>query len=232
MGDVRGVAMKRIVLAGLLAFGVASAGAQQAGRVADGSTNQWPLLYRCVVQVATGGVAPGRVDLQLGGSPAGGTGPIVGAHVVDPAGKGASRSASLDHAINTKGTGMAGRMGSGTAGTSKPGATRVSCDAAPQPDPARAQAAARSAPSADPAGVVWTCRVSGTEASPVFEVSAMAGVVHRDLAARSASWSWGATNQRVAIVRRGDAPDATWRTACASEGARAVSYDLAVGKKA
>lgn len=224
--------MKRIALAGGMALGLASAHAQQAARVADGSTNQWPMLHRCVVQVVSGGGAPARVDLQLGGSPAGGTGPIVAAHAVDATGTGASRAAAVDHSINTKGTGMAGRMGSSSTGHSTPGAARVSCNAVPRSDTAPAEAAARTATPPEIGGVAWTCRVSGPESAPVFEVGARANIVHRDPAARSASWSWGATNQRVAILRRGEPSDATWRTACTSDGARTVGYDLAVAKKA
>lgn len=224
--------MKRIALAGVLVVGLASVHAQEAARVADGSTNQWPMLHRCVVQVASGGGAPARVDLQLGGSPAGGTGPIVAALAVDATGTGASRSAAVDHAINTKGTGAAGRAGSSSTGYPAPGVARVSCNAVPQSNTAPAEAAARTATPPEIGGVAWTCRVSGPESAPVFEVGARANIVHRDLAARSASWSWGATNQRVSIVRRGEASDATWRTACTSDGARTASYDLAVGKKA
>ena len=226
----------RLVIASLLA-GTSTAGVgQDAGRTADGSTNQWPLLQQCTLTpsgklaIKTKGTSAqrtragdwdgdgwNRIDLHLSGSPGGSSGPTINAH-----------------AINTKGTGAnTGRMN----GSDSQGRVEVACVKSAVTGDAAAQKAAMSSfafMSADGKGVGWSCSVSGSEDKPVFRVGTVVPTIlcqgETPVILRAASWSWGVSNT-VSIVPRGGETSDKWHVACSSTKPRNTNYDLAVIKK-
>lgn len=141
------------------------------------------------------------------------------------------------HAINTKGTGVAGRT------ISPGGPVTITCTSRRVASNAGAQESASpsvSFASSGQRGAAWSCIVSGSEKAPHFTLN----ILVPSSGPQTTNWSWGATNSgsssppkgygagRVSIIPRGTGGNSVSTIECSSKEQRAVGYDLAFSKRA
>lgn len=222
----------KLIIACMLAGSAVSISAHGPARNVDGSAKAvWPHMHQCTLDAVsklaiktkgTGAQRSGvggdsntagwsRIDLQLAGSPDGSGGPTINAH-----------------AINTKGTGAAGR-----AEVINQNPIGVDCVTSHVTGDEAAQKAAMSSfafTSADGKGAGWTCSVSGSEDAPVFRIGLLVPTILGQ-AERRADYSLSGHGGRVSIVARGIEHGDSWHVACLSKEPRSTNYDLAVLKK-
>lgn len=246
--------ISKIVIASMLAGSSVSGSAQEAVRTADGSTNQWPAMHQCTLAP----VSNFAINTK-------GTGANSGRSVTHPeivvtridmevAGLAGGRPTITAHAINTKGTGAAGRsikeIGIAVKSSRMSDARSpigVACVASPPTGDAAAQKVSISSfnfMGRHATSVGWSCSVSGSEDSPVFSVrllvpttlsTAQPTVIGK--AARYNADPYAETSSRlgmsngVSIVPRGTVPGGGESFACASTEPRKTNYDLALMTK-
>lgn len=223
-----------LVIISLLAGSSAAASAQPALRTAA-PLAVWPHMHQCTI-------TPGpsaewsRIDIGLAGSPADPAGPTITAHAINTKGTGAAGRTAM--AIKTKGTGAQRQAYKGSPITVKAitrsGAVNCAKSAVTGGEAERKAAEAQFAfMQADGRGLGWSCTVSGSEDNPTFVVGLFVPAPAGAAGSARADWSWGATNSggRVSIVPHSAEAGNNWHIACASKEPRKTGYDLAVIKK-
>ncbi len=222
--------ISRIVIASMLATSSVSGSAQAAGQTADGAKAYWPHMHQCTLDPVsnftvtnTGGVSSGRssmageyvrrIDLQVSATPGGS--PTITAH-----------------AINTKGTGAAGKMSGALRNHSPVGvacvASQLSGDAAAQ----KVSISSFNYMGRNAKRVGWSCSVSGSDDKPVFSVGLLVPTILGQAERLVFAANVAPTHSSVSIVPRGTAPRGSESFACASKEPRKGNYDLAMMKKA
>ena len=237
----------KLIIASLLAGTSTASVGQEAGRsAADGSTSQWPLLHQCTLTVSKlaiktkgtnaqrgrvgdwDGDGWSRIDLHLAGSPGGSGGPTISAHAINTKGTGAAGRSIKEIGISVKSSRVSVRNQSPIGVDCV--TTQVTGDEAAQ----QASMASFAFMRADGAGVGWSCSVSGSEDKPVFRVSLLVPTIlgQGETPLGKLGWEWGEKNSRVSIVPRSAETSDSWHVACSSKEPRNTNYDLAVLKKA
>lgn len=219
----------KLVIASLLAGPSVAASGEAAARTAGASAAYWPHMHQCAVHPkATAKWS--RIDLNVAASPGGNAGPTIVAHAINTKGTGAAGRSEL--AIKTKGTGAQRQTNTGHAITPI-GIDCVKSVVAGDEATQKSAAASFAFMQAGDQGLGWSCSVSGNEEQPTFRVGLFVPAALAQTGASRADWSWGATNSgsRVSILPHSAETSGSWHVACASKEPRKTTYDLAVIKK-
>lgn|GEM_PF-6722213 len=239
----------KLLIASLLTGTSAAGVGQEAARTADGSTSQWSYIHQCTLAavsnfaintkgtgahsgraisgsaVWTGPVSPSRIDLQVTGSPGGS--PTIGAHAINTKGTGAAGRSINEIGISVKSKRMSGAQGNrspiGVACVSSP----VSGDAAAQ----KASLVDFHFTSHRDESLGWSCSVSGSEDQPMFSVGLLVPTILGQAERVVFTSNVATAHSGVSIVPRGAAPRGSESFACSSKEPRGAGYDLVMMKK-
>ena len=207
----------KLVIAALLASSSAPAFGQDAARTASaGAAAVWPHMHQCTIRPASTDDWT-RIDLHLANPASGDGGPTITAHAINTKGTGAAGRLMARLAIKTKGT-NAQRAAAPLA--IECATSAVTGDNAAQ----KASLASLAYMRTDGNGPGWSCSVSGTKAAPTFHI----GLLVPAASARSAATP---TGYAVSIVSHGVEHSDSWHVACKAKEPKNTGYDLAVIKK-